>query len=270
MKHILIPTDFSENALKALKYAINIANKTGASLTVLHAYHISQSAGSLMSLDHIIHEDREQDMNTLLHGVNPLLANHISIEGIVRNGTPVDMIVQAAEKLDTDLIMMGSTGAGAMKKMFIGSTASNIIKNTNKAVLTIPANYEGETLKNISLSLDNKALKNNSILSPLFDLIKINEDVKLNLLTIYIEDQENTGIDEDLLMYIEDQKIQFSYSKIIAMSIIEGIRGFIREKNTSLLCLVHHNRGWFENIFHRSVSEDMAHESRIPILVLRG
>jgi len=268
MKKILIPTDFSENALKALRYAINIANRIDASLIVLHAYQVSHGAGSLLSLDRIIQDDREQEMYSLIHSVKPLLKKNITLESHVKHGNAVDLTIRAAEQLDADLILMGTTGADAIKKMFMGSTARNIIKNTDKAVLAIPLSYEGDYISNITLAYDNKTLKDNTFLNPLLELIKIN-DAKLNLIAVVDDGNDNIKIDEELTNYLKLNKIEHRFSKISANSVSEGIIDFVRNNDTNLLCLIHHNRSWYENIFHRSVSENMAYESHIPLLVLR-
>jgi nucleotide-binding universal stress UspA family protein len=268
MKKILVPTDFSENALKALKYAINIANSIDASLIVLHAYHVSQGAGSLVSLDQIIQDDREQEMYNLIHSVKPLLKENIILESHVKYGNAVDLTIRAAEQLDVDLILMGTTGADAIKKMFMGSTARNIIKNTDKAVLAIPLSYEGDSLTDITLALDNKTLRDNTVLNPLIELIKINNAI-LNLLVVVDDEEENIKIDADLISYFKLKNIEHRFSKISANSVSEGIIEFVRQNGSNLLCLIHHNRSWYENIFHRSVSENMAYESQVPLLVIR-
>ena len=119
MRKILVPTDFSENANKALEYAIQIANKFSATIYVLHAYQVSSGTGRLISIDNIIHEDREKELNTLLRKVKPLLTNNSAIEGYVRRGASVETVCRAAEKLTVDIIIMGTTGASGMKKMFV-------------------------------------------------------------------------------------------------------------------------------------------------------
>jgi nucleotide-binding universal stress UspA family protein len=269
MKKILVPTDFSENALKALKYAVNLANKTDSSIIVLNTYQLNYGAGQLLSIDNILQEDREEQMKALLQSIHPLLNKNLKIESYIEKGNTVEIISKIADYLKIDLILMGTTGAGGMKKMFMGSTAGHVIKNAEIPVLAIPSEYSEKAIKKITLALDSKQLKSNSVLTPLLELLKVHK-ANLNLLIIANDDNDTVGIDADLLLYLEQLGIRFSYSKISSNSVTEGIIEFVRNKKSSLLCLIHHNRGWFENIFHRSISENMAFESHIPLLVLRG
>jgi nucleotide-binding universal stress UspA family protein len=269
MKKILVPTDFSDNALKALKYAVNLANNSAASIVVLNTYQVNYGAGQLLSIDNILQEDRAAEMNALLHSIKPLLNENLKIETYIEKGNTVEIITGLAQYLKIDLILMGTTGAGAVKKMFVGSTAGHVIKNAKIPVLAIPSDYSGAAISDITLALDSKELHNNSVLNPLLELLKI-YNANLNLLIITHDDNDKVGIDLDLLIYFEQLGIKFTYSKISSNSVTEGIIDFVRNQKSSLLCLIHHNRGWFDNIFHRSISENMAFESQIPLLVIRG
>jgi nucleotide-binding universal stress UspA family protein len=269
MKKILVPTDFSDNALKALKYAVNLANNSAASIVVLNTYQVNYGAGQLLSIDNILQEDRAAEMNALLLSIKPLLNENLKIETYIEKGNTVEIITGLAQYLKIDLILMGTTGAGAVKKMFVGSTAGHVIKNAKIPVLAIPSDYSGAAISDITLALDSKELHNNSVLNPLLELLKI-YNANLNLLIITHDDNDKVGIDLDLLIYFEQLGIKFTYSKISSNSVTEGIIDFVRNQKSSLLCLIHHNRGWFDNIFHRSISENMAFESQIPLLVIRG
>lgn len=63
MKKILVPTDFSENANLALRYAIQVANRFGATVCLLHLYQVATSTGNLVSIDHIVKADREEEVS---------------------------------------------------------------------------------------------------------------------------------------------------------------------------------------------------------------
>ena len=66
MKNILVPTDFSKNAEKALDFALALAHKFGATLHIIHAYNSTSHAGHLANIDRIIKEDRTKEMDKFL------------------------------------------------------------------------------------------------------------------------------------------------------------------------------------------------------------
>lgn len=269
MKKILVPTDFSENANQALHYAIQIANKFGATIYVVHAYQISSSTGRLISIDHIVEEDREKELAILLQKVKPLMAAEASIEGYVRRGSAVETLVAAANKLTADVIIMGTTGASGMKKMFLGSTASNVMKNTVLPVLAIPKDFTNTNINNITLALDDKKVPETYVLHPVVQLAR-EFQADLNLLHVVEDENGDHSIDPKIQDHLKQFGIGYTYFKLNAKEAGQGILEFVTRKQSNMLCLVKHQRSWFQDIFHSSMAERMAFESKIPLLVLHG
>ena len=269
MKKILVPTDFSENANLALRHAIQVANQFGATVTVVNIYQITTTTGSLKSIDHIVQSDREEEISVLIEEMKSLLTNNARMESQVRKGSSVENICQIAEKLKVDIIIMGTKGADGMKKMFLGSTASNVILNTTIPVLVVPGVYENFKLSNVTLALDDKKIEEVKVLKPVLDLVK-GFGAKLELLTVIDEDHPKAKIDPNLEDHLNTNGVAYTYFVVKAPDIIEGIRKFVARENSDMLCLIHHPRGFFQNIFGESVSTEMAFDSSIPLLVLRG
>ena len=75
MNKILVPTDFSENAENALRFAIAISNRFGSEIDVYHVYNIGSSAAETFKskVDEIVREDKEKAMKELIDKMNPLL-----------------------------------------------------------------------------------------------------------------------------------------------------------------------------------------------------
>ncbi len=267
MKKILVPTDFSENAKLALKHAIEIANHMGDTITVLHAYQTTTVTGSFKTIDEIVKDDREQELLELIREMKPLLGNTAHIEGLVKKGSPVDMICQTADNLDVRMIIMGTTGADGMKKLFLGSTASNVILEASKPVLAIPKESQNLEISNITLALDNKTMEDIHTLKPIIDLVNQFNAV-LNLLTV--NDGENSELETDTSVQDLFRKngVAATYHKVSSDEVVKGILEFADRENSDLLCLIHHSRGLFQSIFHSSVSEKIAFDSKVPFLVL--
>lgn len=269
MKKILVPTDFSENANQALEYAISIANQFDATIHVLHVYSIASSTGHLVSINNIVQEDREKELNTNLRKMKPLLKNNASLEGYVRNGSSVETICRAAEKLTVDLIIMGTTGASGMKKMFMGSTANNVIKRTELPVLAVPAGFNDFKLDNITISVDDQKLAEPYVLHPAVELAN-SFKTDVNLLHVVESTEDDHEIDHKLQDHLKQFGVGYTYFKLSAQDTAQGILEFVHRKNSNLLCMIKHHRSWFQGLFHSSVSGKMAFESNIPVLVLHG
>lgn len=267
MKRILIPTDFSKNAKLALKYAIDIANHFGSTLYVLHTFQTTTVTGSFETIDQVEKTDREEELAELINEMKPLLNGSAHIEGIVKKGPSVDMICQTAEKLKVGMIVMGTTGADGMKKMFLGSTASNVILETSKPVLAIPKDFKEFRITNIVLAADTKKIENQAVLKPLVDLATKFGAV-LNLLTVVDGENPQSQTDNTIQEYLQKGGVDSAYHKVNSQDVVKGILEFIDQENVDMLCLIHHNRGFIQNFFHSSVAEKIAFASKVPLLVL--
>lgn len=159
VRHILVPSDFSETAQAALNYAYDFAKITGAKLTLLHVVNISQIRESLSGLDAM--ENLTAAMNLpsshspytpslydfrvlessahkkLEHLVDPAWRAHVDVSVACVEGRPSQAIVSFAQNNDVDLIIIGTHGRGAMSQLLLGSVADNVIRQSEVPVLTV-------------------------------------------------------------------------------------------------------------------------------------
>ena len=267
MKKILVPTDFSVNAKLALKHAIEIANHLGGIVSVLHVYQKSTFIGSFGTIDQVVKKDCEQELSKLISQMKPFLSDQAHIEGFVKNGPSIDTICETADKLDVCMIVMGTTGADGMKKMFLGSTASNVILETSKPVLAIPKEFQNFKISNVTLASDNKKIENLDVLKPIIDFVT-HFDAVLNLLTVIDKENPEPETNTSLQDYLKKNGVNSTYHKVSSEDVEKGILEFVERENSNMLCVLHHGKGLFQSIFHSSVAEKIAFDSKVPLLVL--
>lgn len=154
IKNILYATDLSKNARYAFGYAVNIANRHDALITVLHVVEELSSFARSMVED-ILGEKRwaeriqEKEAAVILDLKRRLdeFCNDVRHEQpdcpfviantIVITGHPVDQIVHHAEEMDTDLIIMGSRGRGGLADATMGSTSRRVLRRCSKPALIV-------------------------------------------------------------------------------------------------------------------------------------
>ena len=155
MKKILFPTDFSPAADHAFIYALKLAKQMNADITTLHCYELPALKGSHLPrtirevYDSICMEEFENYRDNVPHlheiaekaGLGTVPINHV-----MQEGEAIFNIVRHAKREEVDLIVMGTTGASGMKKVFLGSIASEVMENAPCPVLAIPkqAQFDGE------------------------------------------------------------------------------------------------------------------------------
>jgi nucleotide-binding universal stress UspA family protein len=126
MEKILCPTDFSEYSNYAIPYAVSVARRHHAKITLLHvADLLVQNSEMLMH--------RFPEMK-LYHDQ----ADEIVVEKLVgRDVEPENTIVRLAEEFQSDLIVMGTHGARGMRRVQIGNVVEEVVRRTATPVLTI-------------------------------------------------------------------------------------------------------------------------------------
>ena len=154
-KKILVPTDFTPNSEFAFKHAVMLARRNDAKIYLLHVLpQVDSSMRSYLSSvlgDHRLEdfeqsnmEKAQQELKSNLEAFAKKeladfpedLARFSGIE--VAIGHPVIKILDEANRLDVDLIVMGSHGKGALEHAFLGSVAEKVLKKSTRPVFVIP------------------------------------------------------------------------------------------------------------------------------------
>lgn len=269
MRKIIVPTDFSDNARRALNYAIMVANATSAALHVVHTVHTRGSAGHFLSIDDIVMKERGEELEELLKAIKPQLDDAVMLSSSVKQGYVVDAILAEAEKVDADTIVMGTQGASGLRRWLLGSTTVDLLKSTTLPVLAVPNEFDSTELSRVALAVDAARLKDVSVLQPLI-LLAQKFKIDLNLVHISSDDKINTDIDTLLHQHLQQLGVNYIAHRIAATDIEQAIKDFVKTHKINMLCVLNQSekRSWFENLFHLSITKEMAYESEVPLLVL--
>jgi nucleotide-binding universal stress UspA family protein len=139
IRKLLVPVDFSPDSAAVLDWAIGFARKLGAEIDLLHSYEIPPldtlyGVGFPGSLDDELRRAAKTQLSELAH--------HVASEGIhvrehVVRDPPAEAIVEHAEKLGADLIVMGSRGRSGLAHVLLGSVAERTIQRAPCPVLAV-------------------------------------------------------------------------------------------------------------------------------------
>ncbi len=109
LRKILVPTDFTETSDKALDFAIELAQKFNASITVMHAYEIPIIGfpdGSLVATADIASRIQEAGRTGLDAAVKARNARGVTLESLLREGNAAEEICTVAAELPADMIVI--------------------------------------------------------------------------------------------------------------------------------------------------------------------
>ena len=153
--HILVATDLSPNSVHAFRHAVMMARRNKAHIHLLHVVpEIDASMRSYISalmvkgsLGRFESQHEEEARKEIQRDLQEFAAEELSdhpedlrrIASIeVLHGNPVVRILQSADRLNADVIVMGSHGKGAIEHAFLGSVAEKVLRKSRRPVFVIP------------------------------------------------------------------------------------------------------------------------------------
>lgn len=156
-KTILYATDLSANAAHAFRHAIGLARPGNARINLLHVLpevdasmlnYISTVMGEDKLANYeLAHKEEVKDQIRLrLHQfAKEELSDHPEdldriAEIEIHHGNPVVQILEAADRINADLIVLGTHGKGMVKYAFLGSVAEKVLRKAHRPVLVVPLN----------------------------------------------------------------------------------------------------------------------------------
>jgi len=157
LNRILLATDFSPESLNALHSAVSLAKRYSAAIFLAH---VLPSEGSTIAAEgwslptEAVRRSAEKSM-ARLEGAGEL--DSIDHEIIIRNGITWDVISQILDEKNVDLLVMGTHGDKAVRKLFLGSTAETASRHATCPVLTVGPHVEltsGERFHHILYASD--------------------------------------------------------------------------------------------------------------------
>ena len=268
MKNILVPSDFSKAAYNALKYAIQLSAKIPSKIFLLNSYTIPHSS-VMIDLTDILKKDSMNGLTKVKKKIEAEFPN-VTIETISHHDELSVAVQTYIEEKNIDLVIMGTTGASGVKEAFVGSNTASLIQKIEKPLIAIPEDFSLEDNLNIAVSTDLKNLKNVSLFGIVkeiatafngnFHLINVSEDLS-KVDPIDIIDQ---SADLDELFVGFEHTFNFLENSDYESEILD----YIISHHIDLLVVISKKRGFFESLFHKSISKKLTMHSPIPIVVL--
>ena len=144
-RHILCPTDLKERAFITLKKAVQIAHQFNSKITMLNAHpeFMDQQERQMLrvSFDGLKEKYRRiaiESREEMRAEISKLHAEDIQVDYVLREGKPQTIIVEIAEKIGIDLIVICTDGRDNIKDFVTGTITEHVINHASCPVLVIP------------------------------------------------------------------------------------------------------------------------------------
>ncbi len=144
IRKIIVPTDFSENSLRALELGNEFGTRFGAEILLVHIlespiYPTTVFGAGATQLPAIREEMRANVNEQLERIAKEKTPDGVVARGIVREGSPFIEIMALAEEEKADLIVIATHGHTGLKHMLLGSVAEKVVRKAPCPVLTVRA-----------------------------------------------------------------------------------------------------------------------------------
>ncbi|EKP67512.1 universal stress protein [Acinetobacter baumannii] len=141
-QHILVPIDGSETSMVAMKEAIKIGKALNSKITVVQVMALDRIIADLYvktgQTNELIERTRTYLLDILEQAKQQFLQEGLSVETKLLEGFVVhEEIIQAAQELNADLIVMGSHGRTGVRKLVLGSVAQKVLGESHIPVLIV-------------------------------------------------------------------------------------------------------------------------------------
>lgn len=283
MKTILIPTDFSAAANNAARYAFQLGKSIKASLKLCYAVSlpVDASMGHQVAWPLMDYSSLQQDGNEELRKLSleleagngtvlPVEAEHPPVHYAAEIGLLTEVVKQEVKKEKANLVVMGTSGSGALSRFFLGSSSRELMDHADFPILLVPPGVEFKRIEKIAFATD---LSEGDI--PLIHSLSLfARHFNAEILIVHVSP---AGFDSDVHQdkidaFLTEVTCKVNYPKIYYrhvkdMGVDEGLSWLTRHVAIDLLAMVHRRHHFMQRIFEGSRTKKMAGHLKLPLLV---
>ena len=275
IKTILAPTDFSVPADSGVYYAMKLAKQFNASVILYHSFIPFESGFYPPAQSKKENKETEDNLITRLSKIKEeLLKSYktIPISIHVDRGPDSLRLIEFCKKHNIDLIVMGTKGAGGLKKVVIGSLTADIMSKAPCPVLAVPEKCKFKMPKKITFA-SNYIKKD---IQSIKFLLRLNESFKAKINVLHINDGEDLPASTEKSVIDNKRKIEkLCEDNSISIQHIEGndipkaiLHTTLNDKTDILVLSPMKREGIWARLFHKSVTKTIAYHIRFPLLTI--
>ncbi|MCC6724280.1 MAG: universal stress protein [Saprospiraceae bacterium] len=277
---ILVPTDFSDCAINAYHFSLQLASKWNANIKLLHVVTPDYGVTDLPVLVDIATKEKIEVSSELLKNFRESgLANMLEMlpslpvvtDELKVSSLPYAAIATTADENEVDLVVIGTNDYHSAWENAFGTNASSVLKQAHCNVLVVPelAPFHGFSAIGFAADLHETDPYH------LWRFCKLMEPFHSVVHCTHIEKQGSSDKTqmrfEELQAFFENNNtaLQLQFHALDEDSIETGLGVFIESYGLDLLAMPSPHRDAFSNMFHKSMTRQMALHSKVPLLVMK-
>lgn len=273
MKIVLVPTDFSDNAFVAARYAATWAARRNWQLVLCHAYCAFstgfQSGRQNMRARELAVKEANAGMQALLKKLQKQVPS-ANVSGQCVLGNTADVILEQVKQKKAQLIVMGTKGASGLKYILLGSNTFEVIRRSTVPVLAVPEKIKTFQLRKVGFAINYHAAE----IPALEDFIDLTEE-PLQITLFHLYEKGKREQEQKMALWKRRFKRIASFSSLdfklqLTRNLPSGIQRFAVKEKLDALVMTSMDKYLFNRVFARKLVKVIAHHPVIPVFFMKG
>lgn len=139
-KTILVPTDFGAGSDHAITYAADLAKALGAEIIIMHAWELPTMGltdGAMGATSELVNQVQHSAQIGVDKAMQLAASLNVPARAFLKQGPSGPSIVECADEVGADMIVMGTKGRTGVTRALLGSVAEKVVRTAHQPVLTI-------------------------------------------------------------------------------------------------------------------------------------
>jgi nucleotide-binding universal stress UspA family protein len=271
MENILVPIDFSKDAMNAFENAIAFANKLNSNLRIIHVRKTKD-----YDKPFVLKESDIQYGKTVEDFCNEIVEENKSkykvgkeFDYVIVQGKIYKAIIEQAEKDKTDMIIMGTHGVSGFEEFWLGSNSYRVVSKSPCPVLTIRTGFRKRNINKIILPIDAHRETRQKV--PFTTELAKMLDAEIHV--VDVRSTKRKDVKERLKkyakqasQYIEKRNIKVIRASRFGSDIADITISYAVHNNADLISIVSNQRGTPVKMGISTTAQQLVNHSPIPIL----
>ena len=274
MKNILVPTNFSENCIKASQLGIEMAKLYNSEI---HFLHLMKTPVNWVKLDKLKEKRYPETLKQIgiakaaLRALEKNAESHgLKCRTFLQYDSGQTDILEHSGHFNHDFIITGSSGTKGAIREITGSNVEEIVRKANAPVIVVKDKEVTFPFKNIVFVSDYKEDVTGAFKKVISIANKCN--ARIHLLRINTQTDFNSielGLNpiEALLQKFPELK-NHSMAVYNEPSVETGINTFLKQQPVDLIAMVTHGKTGFLSLFSKSIAQGVTNHSTLPVMTI--
>ncbi|GMN11759.1 universal stress protein [Croceitalea sp. MTPC9] len=276
-KRILIPTDFSKNALNAIRYAVDLYEKQNCEFYFLNVFNPESYTTRNLFIPEPGSSEYEATKAESEKGLERLLEilklHHDNSRHSYHTISEFDFLSEAIKKIiakkDIDMVVMGTQGATGAKGVIFGSNTVLAMERIRECpILAVPEGFRFSPLQELVFPTDFKDNFKRKELKYLIEIAKMHGASVRVLHVSKNKELKSAQQDNKQLLDAILGNMDHSFHTLKDNDVAEGITSFVESRGSDMIAFINRKHFFFGSVFSKPLVKEIGYDATIPILAL--